>query len=340
MTTQTSREIHLKRRPVGLPCDDDFELVEVDVPPLQQGELIVRNVYMSVDPYMRGRMIERESYVSCFQLNQVLQGHCVGKVVETKNDAFRVGEYVLSLNGWREFYVSDGQGLMKIDPAVAPIQSYLGVMGITGFTAWVGLLDYGQPKENQTVFVSAASGAVGSMVCQIAKLKGCKVVGSAGADKKVDWLVNEAGIDAAFNYKTVPDIVDEVGRLCPEGIDIYFENVGGKHLEAALEHMKTFGRLVMCGMMGKANATEPVPGPRNLDYAHRKRLTLKGFNVVDHLNRLPQFQAEMGKWISEGHIKWKETIAEGIENAHRAFIGLFKGENFGKMIVKIGPDSD
>jgi len=336
MTSKKSREIHLKKRPVGLPNDDDFELVEVDIPELNQNELMVQNIYMSVDPYMRGRMIERESYVPGFQLNEVLEGHCIGRVTASKNEGFGVGDHVMSLKGWREYYISDGEGLMKVDPAVAPIQTFLGVLGITGFTAWVGLLDYGQPKENQTVFVSAASGAVGSMVCQIAKLKGCRVIGSAGADKKVAWLLEEAGIDAGFNYKTVDSIVDEVGRLCPEGLDIYFENVGGEHLEAALEHINTFGRIVLCGMMTKVNETEPLPGPRNLDHAHRKRLTLKGFNVVDHLHRLPEFHTDMGKWIADGHIKWQETIAEGIENAPQAFIGLFKGENFGKMIVKIG----
>ena len=286
----------MKKRPIGLPVDDDFEMVEVDVLEPRQNGFLVRNVYMSVDPYMRGRMIECESYVPGFQLGEVMDGHCIGRVLASNNETFDVGDYVLSLNGWREYYVSDGEGLMKVDPAVAPIQSFLGVMGITGFTAWVGLLDYGQPKENQTVFVSAASGAVGSMVCQIAKLKGCRVIGSAGADKKVAWLLDEAGIDAAFNYKTVDSIVDEVGRLCPEGLDIYFENVGGEHLEAALEHIKTFGRIVLCGMMTKVNETEPLPGPRNLDHAHRKRLRrlfCRGFESDFALRASPEQDKEL-----------------------------------------------
>jgi hypothetical protein len=196
----------------------------------------------------------------------------------------------------------------------------------------------GSLKEGESVFVSAASGAVGSIVCQIAKLEGCYVAGSAGSDEKVSWLLEEAGIDAAFNYKTTGDIIAEVGKRCPKGIDVYFENVGGVHLEAALEHMNTYGRIVMCGMISMYNATEPVPGPANLFYVTMKQLTMKGFIVIDHFDKLHQFYTDMAKWISEGKIKWKETIVEGLENAPRAFIGLFKGQNLGKMIVKVGPD--
>jgi NADPH-dependent curcumin reductase CurA len=242
------------------------------------------------------------------------------------------------MSGWREHFVSDGSGLFKIDPKVAPLQAYLGTVGMPGLTAYYGLLDVGQPKEGETVFVSAASGAVGSVVCQIAKLKGCYVAGSAGSDEKVSWLLEEAGIDAAFNYKSVDDVITEVGRQCPQGVDVYFENVGGVHLEAALEHMNKFGRIVMCGMISIYNAIDPVPGPANLFYIIGKQLTMKGFIVSDHFDILPQFFTDMGKWIGEGQIKWKETIVGGLENAPQAFIGLFKGENFGKMLVRIGPD--
>jgi NADPH-dependent curcumin reductase CurA len=209
---------------------------------------------------------------------------------------------------------------------------------MTGLTAYVGRVDIGQPEEGETVFVSAASGAVGSVVCQIAKIKRCRVVGSAGSDEKVAWLLDEAGVDAAFNYKKVDDLVGAVRKYCPNGIDIYFENVGGRHLEAALEHMNTFGRVVLCGMISIYNATAPPPGPSNLALAIIKRLTLKGFVVSDHFDRVPEFSNEMGKWIAQGWIKWKEMIVDGIENAPKAFIGLFKGENFGKMLVRIGPD--
>jgi NADPH-dependent curcumin reductase CurA len=336
MNAAVSREIRLKNRPVGLPAEIDFELAEVTIPEVRPGEILVQNIYMSVDPYMRGRMYDRKSYVPPFQLNQPLEGGCVGRVVESKNEQFKVGDFVLGMLGWREYFISQGSGITKIDPDLAPIQAYLGTLGMPGLTAYVGLLDIGKPKEGQTVFVSAASGAVGSVVCQIAKLKGCHTVGSAGSDQKVSWLREEAGVDSAFNYKKVDNIIAEVGQHCSKGIDVYFENVGGVHLQAALEYMNTFGRIVMCGAISRYNDTEPVPGPSNLFYVTSKQLTLQGFIVRDHMSKLPQFYADMAKWIAEGKIKWKETIVEGLANAPRAFIGLFKGENFGKMIVKVG----
>ena len=321
-----------------MPQASDFELAQVPIREPKAGEVLVRNIYMSVDPYMRGRMVERKSYVPPFQLGRPLTGGCVGQVVQSKSDVFPVGAYVLSMLGWREYYVTDGSGLTKIDPNLAPLQAYLGVIGMPGLTAYVGLLDIGQPKPGETVFVSAASGAVGSLVCQIAKLKGCRVVGSAGSDEKVAWLLNEAGIDAAFNYKKVEDLKAELGVLCPNGIDVYFENVGGEHLEAALAHMNRYGRVVVCGMISQYNATEAVPGPSNLGVTITQRLMIKGFIVSDHTDRLPEFYADLGRWIAEGNVKWKETIVEGIESAPQAFIGLFKGENLGKMLVRIGPD--
>ena len=333
-----SREIRLAHRPVGLPRERDFKLAEVPVPEPGQGKILVRNIYMSVDPYMRGRMVDRPSYVPPFQLGEPLSGACVGQVVTSKGTVLRVGDYVLGTQGWREYYVSEEMDLIKIDPKIAPIQTYLGALGMPGMTAYIGLLHIGQPKAGETVFVSAASGAVGAAVCQIAKIKGCRVVGSAGSKEKVGWLMNEAGIDAAFNYKEVDDLVAEVGKLCLKGIDVYYENVGGKHLEAALEHMNPFGRIALCGMISLYNATEPEPGPRNLFYVTTKRLKIQGFIVSDHLDRRPQFLTDMSQWIKEGRIKWRETIVEGIENAPQAFIGLFRGENFGKMLVKIGPD--
>jgi NADPH-dependent curcumin reductase CurA len=336
VTENISKEIHLKNRPKGLPTENDFELAGVAIPVTGDGQILVQNIYMSVDPYMRGRMFDRQSYVPPFQIGKPLEGGCVGRVIESKNQAFKVGDYVLSMLGWREYFVSGGEGLTKIDPTLAPVQAYLGTVGMPGMTAYVGLLHIGELKEGDTVFVSAASGAVGSVVCQIAKLKSCYVVGSAGSDEKVAWLVEEAGIDAAFNYKTTDDVIAEVGRHFPKGIDVYFENVGGVHLEAALEHMRPSGRIVMCGMISMYNAVKPVPGPARLPYVISKKLTMKGFIVMDHFDKLGAFIADMGKWIAEGKIKWKETIVDGIENSPEAFIGLFKGENFGKMIVKVG----
>ena len=337
MTSITSKEIHLKNRPEGLPAKSDFELAEVALPAISEGQILVQNIYMSVDPYMRGRMYDRKSYVPPFQIGQPLEGGCVGRVIESKNEGFNVGDHVLSMLGWREYYVSGGEGLTKVDPGLAPLQAYLGAAGMTGMTAYVGLLHIGELKEGQTVFVSAAAGAVGSIVCQIAKLKGCYVVGSAGSDEKVAWLVEEAGVDAAFNYKTTDDVIAEVGRHFPKGIDVYFENVGGVHLEAALEHMNPGGHIVMCGMISMYNAVSPVPGPVRMPFIIQKKLTVKGFIVMDHLDKFNSFIADMGKWAAEGKIKWKETIVDGIENAPEAFIGLFKGANFGKMIVKVGP---
>jgi len=336
MTSITSKEIRLKNRPEGLPAASDFELAEVTLPAINDGEVLVQNMYMSVDPYMRPRMYDRKSYFPPFQVGQPLDGGGVGRVIESKTDGLKEGDYVLSMLGWREYFVSGEAGLTKIDAKLLPVQAYLGVAGMPGMAAYVGLLHIGELKEGQTVFVSAAAGAVGSVVCQIAKLKGCYVIGSAGSDEKVAWLVEEAGIDAAFNYKTTDDVIAEVGRHFPEGIDVYFENVGGVHLEAALEHMRPNGYIVMCGMISMYNAVKPVPGPIRLSYVVSKKLTMRGFIVGDHFDKLGAFISDMGKWMTEGKIKWKETIVDGIENAPEAFIGLFKGENFGKMIVKVG----
>lgn len=335
MTTITSREIRLKQRPTGLPSAADFELVTVTLPQPGPGEVMVRNLYMSVDPYMRGRMVDRKSYVPPFALGETLQGGAVGQVIESKSDKFNVGDYVLHGLGWRQYLISDGKGLAPIDPTIAPVQAFLGAVGMPGQTAYFGLLDIGQPQTGETVFVSAAAGAVGSMVCQIAKLKGCRVVGSVGSQAKVDWLRNEVGIDAAFNYKEVDSLKAELGRQCPNGIDIYFENVGGEHLEAALTHMNQNGRIPVCGMISQYNATEATPGPNNLGLIIGKRLKLQGYIVSDYRARTAEFYADMKDWIAAGHIKSQETIVEGIENAPNAFIGLFTGENMGKMLVKL-----
>jgi NADPH-dependent curcumin reductase CurA len=335
MTLIKSREIRLKSRPMGMATEDDFELVEVMIPKIQEGQILVRNNFISVDPYMRGRMGERETYVTPYELGKPLDGGCVGQVIESKSDEFQEGEFILGDKGWREFYVTDGQGLVLIDPKIAPIQNYLGVLGMPGFTAYVGLLDIGKPKQGETVFVSTAAGAVGSLVCQIAKIKGCRVVGSTGSDAKADWLVQEAGIDGAFNYKKTENLFDELQKQCPEGIDVYFDNVGGTHLEAAIDSMNNHGRIVICGMISIYNATRPPRAPRNLISAISKRLRLQGFIVYDHNDRLPQFREDIGQWRKQGQIHWKETIVHGLENAPKAFLALFSGDSFGKMLVKL-----
>jgi NADPH-dependent curcumin reductase CurA len=339
---KVGHEIHLKQLPVGLPTENNFEFVRVNVPAPKQGEFLVRNIWMSVDPYMRGRMNDIKSHLPSFQLNKALEGACVGQVIESKNNQFKVGDYLLSNFGWREYWLStNGSGITKVDPNMAPIQSYLGVLGMTGLTAYVGLLKVGELRENNgdsTVFVSAASGAVGSIACQIAKIKGCHVVGSAGSLKKVKWLFDQARVDYAFNYKEVGEnnVSSELKKFCPNGIDVYFDNVGGKHLEAALDNMKMFGKIVLCGMISQYNLpASQQSGPSNLFLAITNRLKIEGFIVRDHYHVLSEFHTSMSKWINQKKIKWQETVVEGLENAPKAFIALFKGEHIGKMLVKI-----
>jgi NADPH-dependent curcumin reductase CurA len=336
----TNREIHLRRRPVGTPTADDFQLVETPMPRPAPGQFLVRNVFMSVDPYMRGRMMDRESYIPPFQVGQVMDGGSVGQVVESEHPGFATGDYVcgFATGGWREYWVSDGTMMQKVDPSVAPLGAYLGVLGMPGLTAYSGFLRIGQPKEGETVFVSAAAGAVGSVVCQIAKAKGCYVIGSVGSDEKGEWLRREARVDAIVNYKTCGSLGAAVKQAAPHGIDIYFENVGGEHLEVAIELMNRFGRIVACGMISQYNATEPAPGPRNIMLLVGKSLTMQGFIVSNYIDMVPQFFADMGQWIRAGKMKWEETVVDGIENAPKAFLGLFTGANAGKMLVRLGPD--
>ncbi len=337
MDTQKNREIRLRKRPRGMPALDDFELVETPVPTPAPGQVLVRNLYMSVDPYMRGRMIDRESYIPPFQIGETLSGGAVGQVVAANGKPdFRVGDIVRNSSGWREWFVTSGAGLEKIDPGLAPIPSYLGTFGMPGLTAYAGLLKVAALKEGERVFVSAASGAVGAVACQIAKNKGCTVVGSAGSDAKCDWLRDEARIDHAINYKTCGDLAAAVRAALPQGIDVCFENVGGAHLDAALANMRPHGRIALCGMIAQYNATQLPPGPGNIVEIIARRLTVKGFIVSDYADLTPEFLREMGAWAKAGTLKWRETIVDGIENAPRAFIGLFTGDNFGKMLVRVG----
>lgn len=336
MPSITSREIRLASRPAGQPSAENFALatVEMDATP-PENRLLVRNLYMSVDPYMRGRMRDARSYTPPFQLDEALTGGAVGEVVASSHADFAAGDVVLHNYGWREYASVHGKGATKIDPSLAPVQSFLGVLGMPGRTAYVGLLDIGQPKAGETVFVSGAAGAVGSLVCQIAKLKGCRVVGSAGSQAKIDWLAEKAGVDGAVNYREVKNLRRAIGAECPDGVDVYFENVGGEHLEATLSLMNDFGRIVVCGMISQYNVTEPAPGPRNLGLLIGRRLRMQGFIVSDHPERTPDFYRDMAGWMAEGKIHWEETVVEGLENAPDAFLGLFHGENLGKMLVKL-----
>jgi NADPH-dependent curcumin reductase CurA len=328
-----SREIHLAARPVGVPQPTDFALVEVDVPEPVDGQVLIRNAFVSVDPYMRGRMNDTKSYVPPFALDEPLTGGAVGQVVTSRNGHVEEGSWVTHSLGWRELALSDGGGLVGFDPAVAPVSTALGVLGMPGLTAYVGLLDVGRPEAGETVFVSAAAGAVGSAVGQIAKLKGCRVIGSAGSPEKVAWL-RELGFDETFDYREVP-----VREALNEGIDLYFDNVGGPTLEAALAALRVRGRVVACGAVSQYNATELPPGPRNLFLVVTKRLRIEGLIVSDHYDRLPAFLAEVGPWVRDGSVRYRETVVDGIENAPAAFVGLLAGENIGKMLVRVGPES-
>jgi NADPH-dependent curcumin reductase CurA len=334
----TGREIRLAARPQGLPGESLFEVVEAPVPEPGEGQLLIRNAFLSVDPYMRGRMNDARSYAAPYTLGEAMAGGAVGRVAASRNDAYPEGGWVVHNLGWREWALSDGRGLLPVDPSLAPVSTALGVLGMPGFTAWYGLLRLGEPKDGETVFVSAAAGAVGSAAGQLAGLHGCRVVGSAGSEEKLAWL-RELGFDATFSYRDRP-VRESLREAAPDGIDIYFDNVGGDHLEAAIGALRTYGRVVACGAISRYNDPEPAPGPRNLFMLFTKRLTVRGFIITDHYDRYPEFLAEVGPLVRDGRLRYRETVVDGIENAPRAFIGLLQGENVGKMLVRVGPSPD
>ncbi len=331
----TSREIRLKSRPIGMPTADNFELATVSVPDPATDEVQVRNLWMTVDPYMRGRMIDRASYVPPFKLGEALQGGAIGEVTVSKEPRFKPGDLVSTMFGWREAFNAPATTLQKLDTFGLPPQAFLGVAGMPGLTAWVGLLKIAALKPGDVVFVSAAAGAVGSVVCQIAKIKGHRVIGSAGGGDKGAFL-KQIGIDHVIDYKSIGNLTEAVLQAAPKGIDVYFDNVGGAHLEAALAAANRFARFALCGMISQYNLAGQPEGPRNLMLAVGKSLRLEGFIVANHFNLLPEFQKDMSRWLREGKLRWKETVEQGIENAPTAFLKLFKGENVGKMLVKLG----
>jgi NADPH-dependent curcumin reductase CurA len=335
----TTREIRLASRPRGEPRPDDFEVAEVPLPEPGPGEVLVRNSYLSVDPYMRNRMRDVKSYVPPYQVGEVMDGGAVGQVMASNGGPFEEGAWVQSLQGWREHYTSSGDGLFRVDPGMAPVSTALGVLGMPGLTAYAGLTEVARAKEGETVFVSAAAGAVGSAVGQMARLRGCRAVGSAGSPEKVAWLTEGLGFDAAFNYRDT-DLHEALREHCPGGIDVYFDNVGGDHLEAALARMNTHGRVAVCGALSHYNEESPPAGPANFLAVLPKRLTIRGFIVLDHFGLLKEFLAEAGPWVKSGRLRYRETIVEGIENMPEAFIGLLRGDNIGKMLVRVGPDPE
>ncbi len=332
-----NKQILLAARPIGFPKDSDFKLVESPVPTAGDGQILVRSIYLSVDPYMRGRMNDVKSYAPPVQIGEVMGGGAVARVVESRNPAFKEGDIVAGMSfGWQDYAVSNGQGVTKVDPNLAPISTALGILGMPGLTAYFGLLEIGRPQAGETVVVSGAAGAVGSLVGQIAKIKGCRVIGIAGADDKVAYLTDELGFDAAFNYKTASDYYEKLRELCPNGIDVYFDNVGGAITDAVFRLINTKARISICGQISQYNLEKIEMGPRLiLTMLLVKQAKAEGFLVFQFLDKYPQGITQMAQWLREGKLKYKEDIEEGIENTPKAFIEMLKGRNTGKQLVKI-----
>ncbi|HSE37161.1 MAG TPA: NADP-dependent oxidoreductase [Blastocatellia bacterium] len=331
-----NKQILLAARPVGFPKESDFKLVESVVPIPREGQILVRSIYLSVDPYMRGRMDDVKSYAPPVSIGGVMEGGAVARVIQSENPAFNEGDIVEGRFGWQDYAVSDGKGVRKIDPSVAPISTALGVLGMPGLTAYFGLMEIGNPQPGETVVVSGAAGAVGSLVGQIAKIKGCRVVGIAGADDKIAYLTEELGFDAGFNYKTVSDYTAKLRELCPKGIDVYFDNVGGEITDAAFGLINTRARISICGQISQYNLEKAEVGPRLiLRSLLVKQARAEGFLVFQFLDRYPQGIRQMAQWLKEGRLKYREDIEEGIENTPRAFIAMLKGRNIGKQLVKV-----
>jgi NADPH-dependent curcumin reductase CurA len=329
-----SREVRLASRPDGEPSMDNFSFATVELRDPNPGEVLVRNVCMSVDPYMRGRMNDAKSYVPPFQIGQALEGGAVGRVIASQAEKLPVGTHVLSMYGWREAFVAPAASLRIVDTTVAPASAYLGILGATGLTAWVGLNQIAHLKVSETIFVSGGAGAVGNAACQLARLHGCKVIASAGSDEKVNFLRNELKVEYAFNYRD-GDPLEHLKRYAPDGINVYFDNTGGPQLEAALSALRNYGRIAMCG--GIAGYNTPVPGPRNLTLVIGKRLRVEGFIVSDHFGDMPAFLEEAVPALKSGKLINRETVVDGLDSAPAAFLDLLHSgaRNIGKMVVKL-----
>jgi NADPH-dependent curcumin reductase CurA len=328
-----NKEIRLASRPAGMPAAENFQLLDGEVPAVNEGELLVRTLYISVDPYLRGRMREGRSYVPPFAVGQVIESGGIGEVVESRNDKFQKSDIVTGLFGWRLYNVVKGDGLMKVLPGI-PLTTALGVLGMPGLTAYFGLLDIGRPAVGETVVVSGAAGAVGITVCQIAKIKGCRVVGIAGSDEKNAYLKKELAVDATINYKT-EDVRQPLKAACPKGIDVYFDNVGGDISDAVMPLLNHGARIIICGQISVYNLDRPNVGPRPQPYLLVNSALMQGFIITDYAARFSEGVKQMAQWLTEGKLKYAESIVAGFENTPSAFIGLFTGENLGKQIVKV-----
>jgi NADPH-dependent curcumin reductase CurA len=335
MENKTNRKITLASRPAGVPTLDNFEIADALMPQPQEGEILIRTLYLSVDPYMRGRMSDRKSYIPPFTLNEVITGGGVGEVVESRSDAFQPDDIVTGQLGWQLYSVEQGASVRKVDPTLAPVTTALGVLGMPGLTAYFGLLDIGQPAAGETVVVSGAAGAVGTLVCQIAKIKGCRVVAIAGSDEKNRYLTGELGVDAAINYKTSTDLKAALREACPGGVDVYFDNVGGEISDHVMTLIKHGARIVICGQISLYNLEDQDVGPRVQPYLLVNSASMRGFIITDYAARSAEGIGQLGQWLAEGRLKYAENIVEGFENTPQAFLGLFTGENLGKQLVKV-----
>ena len=337
----TSTQIELAARPVGDPKHNDFKIVKVELPEIKEGEMLCRIIYQSLDPYMRGRMDDAKSYAVPVAIGSVMEAGCVAEVMESKNARFQTGDIVNGRFGWRTHIISDGAGVRKVNKDIAPISTSIGILGMPGMTAYVGLLDIGEPKEGETVVVSAASGAVGAVVGQIAKIKGCKVIGVAGSTEKCKYVRDELGfVECISHYNE--DLATQLSNVCPNGIDVYFENVGGKVFEAVLPLLNAFARIPLCGLISRYSHVGEFPGPNLLPVLTRSiltnRLKIQGYIITERWNRFSEFEKDVSAWIDSGQLKYKEDFVDGIEQAPEAFMGLLKGKNFGKLIVRTSED--
>lgn len=330
-----TRQILFAKRPQGMPNHENFQFAETELPAIQAGELLVKTLYLSVDPYMRGRMNDAKSYIPPFQVGQVLSGGVVGQVIASHHEKFRPGDFVSGTLPWQDYAISNGAGLHTVNPSHAPVSTALGILGMPGLTAYFGLLEIGQPKAGETVVVSGAAGAVGTIVGQIAKLKGCYVVGIAGSEEKNAYLRDELGFDVVLNYKTEINLRKSLRESCPNGIDVYFDNVGGDITDAVMMNLRHGARIALCGQISLYNLEKIDVGPRILSQLLINSALMKGFIVSDYASKTREGIAQLANWLAEGKLKYRENIVEGLENVPDAFLGLFRGDNLGKQLVKV-----
>jgi len=335
MKEKMNRQILLVKRPMGMPEESDFRMVESPVPSAEEGEVLIETHYLSVDPSMRGRMNERKAYAPPFPLNEVIAGSAVGKIMSSRSPLFNTGDFVAGMLAWEDYTVANGKNVRKINPDLAPLSTALGVLGMPGLTAYFGLLEIGKPKPGETVVVSAAAGAVGTVVGQIAKIMDCRVVGIAGSHRKVKYMLDDLGFDAAINYKNPSDIRASLGKACRDGVDIYFDNVGGEISDHVCALMNDNARIPICGQISLYNMKETHGGPRVQAFLLNHTAIMQGFRVGQFADRFEEGRAQLAEWLTQGRIKSSEHIVEGLENTPQAFLGLFRGENLGKQLVKV-----